>query len=301
MKLKKTLALLSALSLMCAFAGCGEDSSNADSTADGTTTTSATTTASTTSATTTTTAPVVLEIDENAITFDTASFYTGHCMAESNFTNDEAECNLSIVELDGDAKLRVEVVGKNADTGEYKVPKIVFNLAELIGAENTGEIGQISVDFTCIAEGPITMEDGSEATIVANFLGALGGNLADEKGYDADGNLTQNTWANHYEFSLMDWENAEATWRVDAKIPQLLEVNGYADNNENATLVIMRWAQENQVDFYIDNLTIYDKDGNSMPIIYDAEANLAGDAAEGTDAPAEEGDTTETTSTEAAV
>lgn len=294
MKLKKTLALLSALSLMCAFAGCGEDSSNADSTADGTTT-SATTTTTTTSATTTTTAPVELEVDANAITFDTASFYTGHCMAESNFTNDEAECNLSIVELDGDAKLRVEVIGKDDSTGNYKVPKIVFNLAELVGAENTGEIGQISVDFTCIAEGPMVMEDGSEATVVANFLGALGGNIADEKGYDADGNLIQNTWANHYEFSLSDWENAEATWHVDAKIPALLAVNGYADDFENATLVIMRWGQSNQVDFYIDNLTIYDKDGNSMPIIYDAAANLADDAAEGTDAPAEDAESTETT------
>ncbi len=279
MKLKKTLALLSALTLMCGFTACDGGAESSESTT--TTTTTTTTTASTTT-TTTTTEPVKLEVDPNAITFDENSFYTGHCMAESNFTNDEAECNLSIAEIDGDKKLRVEVIGKDED-GAYKVPKIVFNLAEMIGVENTGKIGQISIDFTCKAEGMFVNEDGSEAQIVGNFIGAIAGNLAAEKGVDADGITTQNTWATHYEFTLSDWENEEQTWRVDAKVPALLAVNGYADNFEGATLVIMRWGQPNQVDFYIDNITIYDKDGKSMPIIYDAAANPAGGEAASTE------------------
>lgn len=276
MKIKKSLALLSALTLMCAFTACGDEGGKESSESTTTSTTTTTTTTSTTT-TTTTTAPAKLEVDPNAITFDTASLYTGHCMAESNFTNDEAECELSIEELDGDKKLRVQVLGKNED-GDYKVPKIVFNLAELIGAENTGEIGQISVDFTCKAEGVWVNDDGTESKVVGNFLGAIAGNIAEEKGVDAEGITTQNTWATHYEFSLNDWENEQQTWRVDAKVPALLAVNGYADNYEGATLVIMRWGQANQVDFYIDNITIYDKNGKSMPIIYDADANLAGDA-----------------------
>lgn len=275
MKIKKSLALLSALTLMCAFTACGDEGGKESS--ESTTTSTTTTTTTSTTTTTTTTAPAKLEVDPNAITFDTASLYTGHCMAESNFTNDEAECELSIEELDGDKKLRVQVLGKNED-GDYKVPKIVFNLAELIGAENTGEIGQISVDFTCKAEGVWVNDDGTESKVVGNFLGAIAGNIAEEKGVDADGITTQNTWATHYEFSLNDWENDQQTWRVDAKVPALLAVNGYADNYEGATLVIMRWGQANQVDFYIDNITIYDKNGKSMPIIYDADANLAGDA-----------------------
>lgn len=286
MKLKKTLALLSALTMMCGFAACSDDSSDESSTT--TTTTTTTTTASTTAATTTTTEPVKLEVDANAITFDTASLYTGHCMAEADFTNDESNCKLTIEEIDGDAKLRVQVLDKK-DDGTYKIPKIVFNIAELIGAENTGEIGQISIDFTCKAEGPWVNDDGTESMVVGNFLGAIAGNIAAEKGVDAEGITTQNTWATHYEFALQDWENDQQTFRVDAKVPQLLAVNGYADNFAEATLVIMRWGQANQVDFYIDNITIYDKDGKSMPIIYDAEANLAGEAApEETDAPAAE-------------
>ncbi|MGN0648667.1 MAG: hypothetical protein ACI4J3_08575 [Oscillospiraceae bacterium] len=276
MKMKKTLALLSALTLMCGFTACGDEGDKESSATTTSSTTTTTSTTSTTTTTTTTTAPVKLEVDPNAITFDTESFYTGHCMAESNYTNDEAECDLSIAEINGDKKLRVQVLSKKED-GSYKVPKIVFNLAELIGAENTGKIGQISVDFTCKAEGVWVNDDGTESKVVGNFLGAIAGNIAEEKGVDADGITTQNTWATHYEFSLNDWENEEQTWRVDAKVPALLAVNGYADNYEGATLVIMRWSQLNQVDFYIDNITIYDKDGKSMPIIYDGAANPAGE------------------------
>ena len=44
----------------------------------------------------------------------------------------------------------------------------------------------------------------------------------------------------------------------------------------------MRWGQKNSVDFYIDNLTFFDKDGNAMDVIFDPAA-----------APAAEGDTTD--------
>ena len=106
-------------------------------------------------------------------------------------------------------------------------------------------------------------------------LGALAGNLASEKVYDEEENLIQNSWATHLEFKLEDWENSEHTWRVETKVGNPLAVNGYAANDEGTTLVIMRWSQSNTVDFCIDNITFYDKEGNSMPIIYDAAANPA--------------------------
>ncbi len=284
MKMKKAFALLSALCLMGAFSGCSDSGSSSEET---TTTTTTTTTKATTTTTTTTEPPQELTVDNNAITFDTASFYTLHCMNESNFENDEAECKLSIADVDGDQKVLVEVIGYDEKNGEYKVPKLVFNIAELIGVENTGKIGHISVDFTCVAKDVWENADGTEALVVGNFLGALAGNLAAEKGTDAEGNLIQNTWATHFEFALDDWENPEHTWRVETDVPKLLAMNGYSDNYEEATLVIMRWAQKNQVDFYIDNVTFYDKEGNSMPIIYDAEANLATDTNTDADADAE--------------
>ena len=96
------------------------------------------------------------------------------------------------------------------------------------------------------------------------------------------GNVIQNTWANHYEFAYQDWEHEEGSWRCETDIPALLPANGYAANDEGTTLVIMRWGQANDVDFYIDNLTFYDKDGNSMPV----KASAAAEGGEA--APAEE-------------
>ena len=90
--------------------------------------------------------------------------------------------------------------------------------------------------------------------------------------------------ANHYEFAYQDWEHEEGSWRCETDIPALLPANGYAANDEGTTLVIMRWGQANDVDFYIDNLTFYDKDGNSMPVL----AGGAGAAEEGAEEATEE-------------
>ncbi len=272
--MKKMLALLSVLCMMGAMTACGDDSSTTDSSSkkdDSSSAASTTTTAETPATTTTTTEAPKLEVDPNAITFDTASLYTAHCMAEKNFENDESNCNLDVVDLDGDKKLRVQVLDKDGDN--YKVPKLVFNLPEILGLENVGNIGHISIDFTCVARETWKNEDGSESLVVGNFIGAIAGNIASEKKKDAEGNLVQNDWANHMEFNFNDWENPTQTWRAETDIPALLPQNGYAANDEACTLVIMRWGQANQVDFYLDNITFYDKDGNSMPIVYDAAAN----------------------------
>lgn len=300
MNMKKTLALLAALSTMAAFTGCGDSSSTAEESSKETTTsaTQNTTTAATTTTTAETTPAPVLEVDANAITFDTASLYTAHCMNEDGFQNGEAECKLTIEEYNGDPKMRVQVLTKG-DDGNYAIPKLVWNLPELLGVENMDKIGHISMDITCVAKDTWKNEDGTESLVVGNFLGALAGNLAAEKGTDADGNITQNTWA-QYDYALQDWENAEHTWRVETDIPfKGLPINGFAANDESCTLVLMRWAQLNQVDFYIDNITFLDKDGKSMEIIYDAAANPAGagDASGSDETKPAGGDTADSTET----
>lgn len=218
------------------------------------------------------------DIDPNAITFDSGEMFTGHQMDEGG---DEADIELSVVDYDGDKKLKVHVL-RDDPSSDFGVPKIVFNLPQMIGKENVGNIGHISVDFTCVGNEPWKNDDGSESVVVGNFLGALAGNLASEKGKDADGNITQNTWATHFEFKHEDWEFPEHTWRIETDIPgNKIPANGYAANDDGTTLVIMRWPQKNDADFYIDNITFYDKDGKSIPIIFGTDA-----AAE--DAPAEE-------------
>ncbi len=275
MKTKRILALVSALAMLGALTSCkGKDQPAPESSADSSeaTTTAEVTTEATTEATTTvTTTPpeeVPAPIDKNAITFDQASFYTAHAMG----SEDEAPVDLAIVDLDGDKKLRVHVK-RDDETKDFGVPKIVFDLADLVGVENTGKIDHFSVDFTCIARGTFKGDDGTDMMVIGNFLGTLGGNIASEKKRDEEDNLIQNDWAQQ-DFKFENWDTNVKNWHFETKSP-LLPANRYAENDKGVNLVIMRWGQPNDVDFYIDNLTIWDKDGNSLPILYDVTVSPA--------------------------
>lgn len=268
--MKKLLAILSALTMLGALVSCGKDTADSSSTAESSapeTTAAESSQEESSEEESSASEPLPREagpIDANAITFEDGELYT---CRQVNGGGDECDIELSVVDLDGDKKLKVHAL-RDDPAEKFGVVKIVFNLPELLGLENVGNIGHISVDFTCLANEMWKHEDGTETLVVGNFLGALAGNLASEKATDADGNLIQNEWATHYEFEYQEWEHSEGTWRCETDVPALLPVNGYAANDAGTTLVIMRWGQENDVDIYIDNLTFYDKDGNSMPILY---------------------------------
>ena len=305
MNMKKALAMLAALAMVGSLASCGKDvpDSTAESSVAETTTAETSEESSEESSEEESSEEEVKEpptrdvgpIDANAITFDDDNMYTAHQMGGGG---DECDIELSVVDLDGDKKLKVHAI--RAEEGkDFGVVKLVFNLPQMLGLENVGNIGHISVDFTCIANEEWQNDDGTSSLVVGNFLGALAGNLASEKGTDEEGNVIQNTWANHYEYKLDDWDFGEHTWRVETDIPALLPANGYAANDEGTTLVIMRWAQKNDVDFYIDNITFYDKDGNSMAVTPDGAAPAEGGEAETTEAAADSEAAEETTEAKA--
>ena len=300
MQMKKALCILAAMMMTAALASCGKDTAET-SVEDSSSVAETSAESSEESSEEESSEEEVKEpptrdvgtIDENAITFDDDNMYTGHQMGGGG---DECDIELSIVDLDGDKKLKVHAL-RDDPSKDYGVVKIVFNLPQMLGLENVGNIGHISVDFTCIANEMWKNDDGSESLVVGNFLGALAGNIASQKGTDEEGNLIQNEWANHYEFAYDDWENSEHSWRCETDIPALLPANGYAANDEGTTLVIMRWGQKNDVDFYIDNITFYDKDGKSMKCTPsdgaaaeggEAEAEAEESEAESSEAPAED-------------
>lgn len=301
--MKKTLAMLSALATLSAFVSCGTnvtDDSAAETAAPETTAAESADESSEEESSVSDPLPRDCgPVDANAITFDDGEMYTCHQMCGGG---DEGDVELSVVDLDGDMKLKVHAL-RDDPTADYGVVKLVFNLPEMLGLENVGNIGHISVDLTCIANEMWKNDDGTESLVVGNFLGALAGNLASEKGKDEEGNLIQNDWATHYEFNYQDWEHSEGTWRCETDIPALLPVNGYAADDAGTTLVFMRWGQSNDVDIYIDNLTFYDKDGNSMPIVFgsadSSDSTENSESAEETEeTPAAEEVTEETTQTE---
>gem|GEM_PF-863546 len=286
MRTKKILAMLAALSMIGCLASCGGESSTAEEkNSEAETTTTAATEATTEAPTTTTTAAPLPEADANAITFDAPSLYTAHPCGGGG---DEADIQVDIVSLDGENCLRIHALRPNDDE-DYGVIKLVFDIETLVGKENMGKLGHVSMNATCIARSEWLNEDDTTSLVVGNFIGAFGGNIAADKAYDAEGTLIQNGWSNFDDYSLNDWENSTQSWFIESDIPggTGLPINGYAsadteyfDKDGNAfdaasgyTFFFFRWGQANDVDVYLDNITFYDKDGNSLPIQYDASGD----------------------------
>ncbi len=288
--MKKMLATLAAAAMLGTLVSCGKDTADSPAESSAAETTTAETSAESSEESSEEESSVsdplprdVGPIDENAVTFEDDDMRTAHQMDGGT---DECNIELSIEDLDGDKKLRVHPV-RDDDSKDYGVVKLVFDVPNMVGAENVANIGRVTVDFTCIANGTWVNDDGSESLVVGNFLGTVAGQLAAEKGKDDEGNLIQNSWAQS-DFAYQDWEHSEGSWRCETTFPiNNIPANGFAANDPSAALVIMRWGQKNDVDFYIDNITFYDKDGNSMPVLKSDAAGAEG--AENTEeAPAEE-------------
>lgn len=197
-------------------------------------------------------------VDPNAITFDDGEdFFTAHCLNGKNFEDGEAECKLSIAEYKGQKMLKVEVLGKNS-SGEYGIPKIVFDVDELVGAENQSKIKSFSMDITQVAVGECIGDDGEPLMAPGNLMGAFGSNVGEENKvwYEPTGSCN-NFLVSEWNFEWV-YLHAEGKWLV----------KNFVDGTTDSTLIFMRWALPNQADIYMDNLTFYDADGNSIPIVY---------------------------------
>lgn len=216
----------------------------------------------------------VLAADENSITFnDGDDLYTAHCDGYKNFEDDESDCRLSVAEYKGERQLKIEVLDFDEKSGMYKVPKIVFDVDELVGSENLSKVKSFSCDITQVAAGEFEGEDGEMLFVPGNLMGTFGSVLGEDcdEWYEPTG--SSNSYAKE-EWNF-EWEylHVEGKWLI----------KGFVDGTENSTLVFLRWGIPNQADIYLDNLTFYDEGGNSIPIVY-----TPGMASEGTETSPEE-------------
>lgn len=199
----------------------------------------------------------VLTADVNSVTFnDSDDLYTAHCMKTENFEDDESDCKLSITEYKGEKQLKIEVLDK--DEEGYNIPKIVFDVDELVGSENLSKIKSFSIDVTQVAVGEYIGEDG-EAMLVPGYLGGGFGSVLGEEcdeWYEPTGS-SNNFAAEEWNFEWV-YRHLEGKWLLKS----------FVDGTKDSTLVFMRWSIPNQADIYLDNLTFYDADGNSIPIVY---------------------------------
>lgn len=206
----------------------------------------------------------VLEADENAITFEDGDLYTAYNIdidENGKGNGDSSGTNLTIAEYNGSKMLKIEVLDQD-DDGNYKVPKVGFDVDALVGAENVNKISSFKFDMFQVAVGTFTGEDGTEVLCPANFLGGFGGNSPTTE--------DPSRWVSFGEFSASEWTWDWVYTQFTGKI--LLDSNKFEAGQDGCSIVLMRWGQPNQADIYIDNITFYDADGNSIPIVYTPEA-----------------------------
>ncbi len=205
------------------------------------------------------------ETDANAVTFEDGRLYTA-CDIEVDENGkgigDASATNLSVVEYNGSKMLKIEVLEQDDDSYQYgvsyKIPKVGFDVDALVGAENVGKIKSFTVDIYQIAVGMYTSEDGTEALCPGTLMGGFGG-------YSPTTDDPER-WVSFGEFAAeelyLDWVHTQFKGMI------LLDSDRFEAGQTGCTITFMRWGIPNRADIYLDNLTFYDEDGNTIPIIY---------------------------------
>lgn len=194
--------------------------------------------------------------DPNAVTFDDDDF----SFAEIDKSRkDSADGELMIVEIKGNKMLKFNDNGTNCENGT--VQKIKIDAVKLLSSENLSKVRSVEMDVYADATAKkLVTENGRNVKAPGWIGGGAGANVADDK------------W---YKFG--DWESGEYNFSMSGNIHLelkfLLAVSGqcWADDMEEATLMIMRWGAENEGNFYIDNIVFYDENKKSLPIKNDSE------------------------------
>lgn len=285
---RKIISVLAVCSLIVSMTSCGPETKEENSTVEETT---AVTTAAEEEIPAETTEELVepdypvVTPDANAITFnDSDDLFTAHCMAQKNFENDESNCNLSVAEYKGERQLKIEVLDYDNEKYMYKTPKIVFDVDELVGVDNLRKVKSFSCDITQVAVGEFTGDDGEKMLVPGNLMGTFGSNVGEEGDWYVPAGSSNEYAQAEWDF---EWEylHVEGKWLL----------KGFVDGAADSTLVFMRWSIPNQADIYLDNITFYDEDGNSIPIVYTPGAVSDEAEAESEGAAEEEAETEETT------
>lgn len=196
------------------------------------------------------------EADPNAVTFD-----DGRYDFVSIFCDDDlaADGTLSVETIDGNAMLKFTDTKTNADNVGTIVMKLLVDAKSLLAPEDLEKVYSIRFDIGAKAEGELLVGDDGTAMRVPGWIGGGGGSIT------ADGN-----WYGFADFSASSIQEY-ALERSDMYNVEFKFLLASAGKNWNASaeeckLQIMRWGVQNSSSTYIDNITFYDADGNSIPL-----------------------------------
>lgn len=220
--------------------------------------------------------------DPNAVTFDDGNFAFAEVVSD-----DDQSCTgtLSVETVDGNAMLKYtnDPGSLTAENMDVMVQKVKIHASQLLSPEQLDCVYSIGFDMYAEAEEAAFVNDDGESVQVPGWIGGGGGtetvdgkwySFSDFSGSGLNEYDLQRSDACHVEFKFM---LASSGKKWDATM-------------EDANFLIMRWGIQNVSSMYIDNITFYDEEGNSIPLtLSEAPAEEeAADASEETEGATEE-------------
>ena len=226
------------------------------------------------------------EADPNACTFDEVGADVAVLVVDDK---QAVNGTLSIEEIDGNKMLKLTDETSNADNFSDAVQKIRFDVSKLLAQDQLALVDRIEFDLYAEARDTLYVNEDGENMLAPGWIGGGGGTeCSDGKWYgfaDFSGSNIQEYW-------LPRTDACHVTFKF------LLAASGKKWDNTMTQpyLQIMRWGIGNISDTYIDNITFYDADGNSIPLtISDGWGDFVPPAAEETETEAAPAESTEET------
>ncbi len=200
------------------------------------------------------------EADVNAVTFDDGNFAFATIICDDDGS---ANGTLSVEELDGNPMLKYTDTVTTAETVQEMVQKVSINVSQLLAPEQLALVNSIEFDVYAAAEADIFVNDAGENVKVPGWVGGGGGTVA------ADGK-----WYSFADFAASgineyEMERSDAC-HVEFKFLLASAGKNWDETVEDPNFLIMRWGMQNLSSTYIDNITFYDADGNSIPLTLSA-------------------------------
>lgn len=195
--------------------------------------------------------------DPNTVTFDDGDFSFASVI---NDDDDSAHGELSVVKVLGNNMLKF--TDDMTVPLDEKVQKICINAVDLIGIENVSKVRSIEFDAYADAISDQYINSDGVNMQVAGTICIGGGSaisIEDKNGYGK--------WYDFAEVQGGEY-NLQMSGAVHGVFKFLLADTGFCwdEKMTDANFLIMRWGSENLSNLYIDNITFFDKNQNSIPI-----------------------------------
>ena len=286
--MKKSITALLLLGAMLAVVGCSGNAESSTAPEETSPAAEEVTEAETVAETEAPTNAAFPEADPNAVTFDNVGADVAVIVVDDDASVDGT---LSIESVDGNNMLKFTDNTTTADNIASAVQKMRFDVTKLLAKEQLALVDHIEFDVCAVAKDTVFVNDLGETPKVPGWIGGGGGTeTCDGKWYGF----------NDFSASGIQEYNLERSDMYHVEFKFLLAASGrkWDDTMTEPYLQIMRWGIQNISDFYVDNITFYDADGNSIPLTI--SEGWAG-AADGEEAPEEapEEDATEAAPEEA--